>query len=190
MRASQKLREPRACVAKLPPRQRICHPEEPPSLAGMAQNMEPARALEQRSGKGVSQDGVGALFFLDVLQLCSTEKKHPPEGSAGIFLFNSSSEGEGGKIPDARLLQLSAGECPLVWRHEDLVTREMLEKSKCRCEQARGWNASTGCSGEHQQKSPQSQPHCFQVRLDFTRASLRKSAAQLQTSRISSIKFR
>lgn len=127
MRASQKLRELRACVAKLPPQQRICHPEEPLSLAGMAQNMEPPRALKQRSGKGISQDGVGALFFLDLLQLCSTEK-HPPEGSAGIFLFNSSSEGEERKIPGARLRQLSAEECPLVWRHEDLVTSEMFEK--------------------------------------------------------------
>lgn len=45
----------------------------------------------------------------------------------------------------------------------------------------RGAGTHPGCSEEPPVISPHSQSHCFQVRLVFTHASLRKSAAQVRT---------
>lgn len=102
MRVPQKLREMQACIAKLPPQQRIRHPEEPPSLTRKTQSADPPRAPRQRSGSSVSQDRVGTLFFSDWLQFCNTEK-HPSRGDTGIFSFNPSSLRPGVlKVPDWR----------------------------------------------------------------------------------------
>lgn len=182
MRAPQKLREMRACIAKLPPQQRICHLEELPSLTRKTQCVNPPRALQRRSGKSFSQDRVGELFFLDLLQFCNTEK-HPPRGNTRIFLFNSSSGGleEENIWLEARLLQLSVEECPLVWKHKDLVSRGA---GSCRTE---GWNWGPRklfrafvalCE---QQKSPQSQSDCFHLILVFIHASLLNPTTEVQT---------
>lgn len=143
MQAPQKLREMQACIATLPPQQRVCHSEEPPSLTRKTQSMDPSRTLQRRSGKSFSQDRVG-----DLLQFWIT----------GIFLFTSSSAGL-----EARPLQLGVEECPLVWKRKDLRSYTWKRQSQ----DWEGWNWGLRklfrlfvplCE---QQKSPQLQSDCF-----------------------------
>lgn len=143
MLAPQKLREMQACIAKLLPQQRICHPEEPPSLTRKNESVDPPRALQRRSGKNFSQDRGGELFFSDLLQFRTTDK-HPPQGNTGTFLFNSSSgvlEEENTWL-EAWPLQLSVEEYPLVWKHKDLVTVEQAVTG-LRAE-TEDWGSSSG----------------------------------------------
>lgn len=129
MRVPQKHRTIQACIAKLPPQQRICHPEEPLRLTRKTQNVDPPHAPEQRSEESISQDGVGALFILDLLQFCHTEK-HPPRGNTGIFLFYSS-WGWGGHLTRHNSYSWTWKKNVLsFWKHKDLLTSGMPKKKK------------------------------------------------------------
>lgn len=108
MRAPQKHRDVRACIARLPPQQRICHSMGGGGAAEFDED-GPKRGhrlalLSGDQGRALLRTEPGSFSARICYSFCNTEK-HPPRrygrGGGGIFLIQFIIGGEKGrKVPD------------------------------------------------------------------------------------------